>query len=102
MDDLPKGTYIIPQTEIDKRRDLRQERIFTIDPATAKDLDDALSISRLPDGNFQVGVHIADVSFFVTPGTSLDKEASRRATTVYLVQKAIPMLPHILCENLCR
>jgi protein SSD1 len=71
---------------------MREERVFTIDPRTAKDLDDALSIKRLPDGNFVVGVHIADVSFFVKPDTALDCEANARATTVYLVQRNYPMV----------
>eukprot|EP01118_Nematostelium_gracile_P018621 TRINITY_DN8336_c0_g1_i3.p1 TRINITY_DN8336_c0_g1~~TRINITY_DN8336_c0_g1_i3.p1 ORF type:complete len:754 (+),score=236.92 TRINITY_DN8336_c0_g1_i3:352-2613(+) len=101
MEDLPEGQYKIPASEFQNRRDLREERIFTIDPSTAKDLDDALHIKKISDDVWEVGVHIADVSFFVKPGTALDKEASKRATTVYLVQKAIPMLPHILCENLC-
>ncbi|XP_062987830.1 DIS3-like exonuclease 2 [Elgaria multicarinata webbii] len=93
--------WIIPPEEFAKRRDLREECIFTIDPSTAKDLDDALSCKELPDGNFEVGVHIADVSFFVREGTALDKVASTRATSVYLVQKVIPMLPKLLCEELC-
>ncbi|XP_048460543.1 DIS3-like exonuclease 2 [Rhincodon typus] len=79
----------------------RKECIFTIDPATARDLDDALSCRKLPDGNFEVGVHIADVSYFVHEGTALDTMASKRATSVYLVQKVIPMLPRLLCEELC-
>ncbi|XP_015683723.1 DIS3-like exonuclease 2, partial [Protobothrops mucrosquamatus] len=78
-----------------------KECIFTIDPSTAKDLDDALSCKPLPDGNFEVGVHIADVSYFVPEGTVLDDVASERATSVYLVQKVIPMLPQLLCEELC-
>uniref|UniRef100_A0A803XP64 DIS3 like 3'-5' exoribonuclease 2 n=1 Tax=Meleagris gallopavo TaxID=9103 RepID=A0A803XP64_MELGA len=78
-----------------------KECIFTIDPSTAKDLDDALSCKQLPDGNFEVGVHIADVSYFVLEETALDKVASERATSVYLVQKVIPMLPKLLCEELC-
>ncbi|XP_009871764.1 PREDICTED: DIS3-like exonuclease 2, partial [Apaloderma vittatum] len=78
-----------------------KECIFTIDPSTAKDLDDALSCKQLPDGNFEVGVHIADVSYFVLEETALDKVASERATSVYLVQKVIPMLPRLLCEELC-
>ncbi|KAK9729367.1 hypothetical protein K7432_000332 [Basidiobolus ranarum] len=98
---LPQTPWTIPETEIQRRRDLRQERIFTIDPATAKDLDDAVSCRRLPDGNLEIGVHIADVSFFVKPDTALDREAKLRATTVYLVQKAIPMLPNVLCQDLC-
>jgi protein SSD1 len=107
---------------------MREERVFTIDPRTAKDLDDALSIKRGDDGTFVVGVHIADVSYFVKPDTPLDCEANARATTVYLVQRNYPMvceratlaqaralgclattcilatrpqLPNLLCEELC-
>lgn len=83
------------------RRDYRTTRIFTIDPTTAKDLDDALHITRLDDGTLEVGVHIADVSFFVKPETPVDKEAQLRATTVYLVDRTIPMLPRPLCEVAC-
>ncbi len=98
---LPKLPFTIPESEIARRKDLRKQCIFTIDPETAKDLDDAVSCVPLPDGNFRIGVHIADVSYFVKPKTSLDTEASLRATTTYLVQKAVPMLPSILCEDLC-
>ncbi|XP_034988831.1 DIS3-like exonuclease 2 isoform X1 [Zootoca vivipara] len=99
---LPQSLpWVIPPEEFAKRRDLRQECIFTIDPSTARDLDDALSCKPLPDGNFEVGVHIADVSYFVTEDTALDEIASKRATSVYLVQKVIPMLPKLLCEQLC-
>uniref|UniRef100_A0A8D2KQY3 DIS3-like exonuclease 2 n=1 Tax=Varanus komodoensis TaxID=61221 RepID=A0A8D2KQY3_VARKO len=99
---LPQNLpWVIPPEEFAKRRDLREECIFTIDPSTAKDLDDALSCKQLLDGNFEVGVHIADVSFFVREGTALDDVASKRATSVYLVQKVIPMLPELLCEELC-
>ncbi len=91
----------IPPSEILKRRDLRAYRIFTIDPPNAKDLDDALHITPLDDGTYEIGVHIADVSYFLKPGTVLDIEARKRATSVYLVQKVIPMLPSILCEQLC-
>ncbi|XP_038134792.1 DIS3-like exonuclease 2 isoform X1 [Cyprinodon tularosa] len=102
LDCLPKNLpWTIPPEEFEKRRDLRKECIFTIDPVTARDLDDALSCKQLPDGNFEVGVHIADVSFFVEEGTALDAIASQRATSVYLVQKVIPMLPRLLCEELC-
>jgi len=101
LSSLPTQQYIIPNEEVEKRKDLRKTRIFSIDPATAKDLDDALHVTPLEDGNFEVGVHIADVSYFVVPGTELDKEAQHRSTTVYLIQKAIPMLPSVLCENLC-
>ncbi|KAF9138554.1 hypothetical protein BGX30_009036 [Mortierella sp. GBA39] len=98
---LPELPWSIPEKELTRRRDLRKDCIFTIDPATAKDLDDAVSVSRLEDGTLEVGVHIADVSHFIKVGSALDREAKSRATTVYLVQKAIPMLPNILCEDLC-
>lgn len=78
----------IPDEEIAKRRDLRKSRIFTIDPTGARDLDDALSVTPLADGTFEIGVHIADVTYFVVPNSELDREARRRATTVYLVQQA--------------
>ena len=83
------------------RRDYRNERIFTIDPTTAKDLDDALHIKPLPNGRVEIGVHIADVSHFVQPETNVDEEASRRTTTVYLVDRTVPMLPRPLCEIAC-
>ena len=86
---------------MEQRKDLRQERIFTIDPETAKDLDDALSIKKNEDGTYDVGVHIADVSFFVKPNTALDRDARKRATSVYLVQRAVPMLPPTLSEQIC-
>uniref|UniRef100_A0A8D1ATS8 DIS3 like 3'-5' exoribonuclease 2 n=1 Tax=Sus scrofa TaxID=9823 RepID=A0A8D1ATS8_PIG len=99
---LPHGLpWTIPPEEFRKRRDLRKDCIFTIDPSTARDLDDALSCKSLADGNFEVGVHIADVSYFVPEGSSLDSVAAERATSVYLVQKVVPMLPRLLCEELC-
>ncbi|XP_037704400.1 DIS3-like exonuclease 2 isoform X1 [Choloepus didactylus] len=99
---LPRGLpWTIPREEFSKRRDLRKDCIFTIDPSTARDLDDALSCKPLADGNFEVGVHIADVSYFVPEGSDLDKVAAERATSVYLVQKVVPMLPRLLCEDLC-
>ncbi|KAL5035285.1 hypothetical protein BDEG_23256 [Batrachochytrium dendrobatidis JEL423] len=101
LDCLPSLPWSIPEEEIAKRWDLRKTRIFSIDPETAKDLDDAVSCRALPDGRFEVGVHIADVSYFVHQKTALDDEALYRATTVYLVQRAIPMLPRLLCEELC-
>ena len=91
----------IPEEEIKKRLDLRDNRIFTIDPITAKDLDDALSITHIEDDIYEIGVHIADVSYFVEQGSALDKEARARATSVYFVHLVIPMLPHLLWENLC-
>lgn len=83
------------------RRDFRGAPTCTIDPFDAKDFDDALSVRTLENGLFEVGVHIADVSFFVTPGTNLDREARERATSVYLVDRTIPMLPEILSNDLC-
>lgn len=83
------------------RKDFREVTTFTIDPYDAKDFDDALSVRVLPDGNTEVGVHIADVSFYVRPGTAIDDEARERATSVYLVDRTIPMLPEVLSNNLC-
>jgi protein SSD1 len=72
-----------------------------VDPASAKDLDDAVSVKLNEDGTYDIGVHIADVSYFVKPNTALDRDARKRATSVYLVQRAVPMLPPSLCEELC-
>lgn len=91
----------IPAEEIKNRRDFRDITTFTIDPKDAKDFDDALSIQKLKNGNYEVGVHIADVSFYVTPDSTLDKEAYNRATSVYLVDRTIPMLPEHLSNGLC-
>jgi protein SSD1 len=98
---LPPMPWSIPEREYEIRRDMRDARVFTIDPATARDLDDALSIKHNEDGTFEVGVHIADVSHFVRPNTALDRDARKRATSVYLVQRAVPMLPPLLSEQLC-
>lgn len=100
-EELDKKWSNIPQEEIDKRFDLREEDIFTIDPADAKDFDDALHIKKLENGNYEIGVHIADVAHYVTPGSALDKEAYDRATSVYLVDRTIPMLPEVLSNDLC-
>lgn len=95
-------SWKVPQEELSRRRDFRNELVFTVDPKTARDLDDALSCRLLEDGSlWEVGVHIADVSLFVLPGTKLDQIALRRATSVYLVQQVIPMLPRLLCDQLC-
>lgn len=91
---------ITPQ-EINKRRDFRNITTFTIDPVDAKDFDDALSFQRLENGNIEVGVHIADVSHYLKPGSILDKEAVNRATSVYLVDRVIPMLPEVLSNFVC-
>ena len=101
LDPLPSAAWEIPPAEIAQRRDFRQHCVFTIDPATARDLDDALHVVALPHGRYEVGVHIADVSYFVEKGTPLDRCARERSTSVYLVQKVIPMLPRRLCEDLC-
>eukprot|EP00897_Mesotaenium_endlicherianum_P001015 jgi/Mesen1/10914/ME000095S10256 len=98
---LPVTPWEIPAGELQARWDLRRARVFTIDPPTARDLDDALSVESLPGGNVRVGVHIADVSHFVRAGTALDAEARRRSTSVYLIQRVLPMLPALLCERLC-
>jgi ribonuclease R len=87
--------------EIAKRRDMRQALTFTIDPKDAKDFDDAISFEILPNGHYEIGIHIADVSHYVIPGTKLDKEAYNRATSVYLVDRVVPMLPEILSNNVC-
>ena len=91
----------IKAEEIKKRRDFRKVFTITIDPADAKDFDDAISLQKLDNGHWEVGVHIADVSHYVTPGTELDKEALSRGTSVYLVDRTIPMLPEKLCNNVC-
>ncbi len=83
------------------RRDFSKVTTFTIDPADAKDFDDAISIQTLPNGDYEIGVHIADVSHFVVPGTALDKEAIHRGTSIYLVDRTIPMLPEVLSNDLC-
>jgi len=87
--------------EIATRRDFRKVTTFTIDPADAKDFDDALSFQVLENGNYEVGVHIADVSYYVRPGSAIDKEAYERGTSVYLVDRTIPMLPEKLCNEVC-
>ncbi|MCS7074505.1 MAG: RNB domain-containing ribonuclease, partial [Bacteroidia bacterium] len=91
----------IPTSEINRRKDFRSVLTFTIDPIDAKDFDDALSFRVLPNGNYEVGVHIADVTYFLTAGSALDKEAAERATSVYLVDRTIPMLPERLSNHLC-
>ncbi len=91
----------INEDEIKKRRDLRDTLTFTIDPKDAKDFDDALSFKKLDNGNFEIGIHIADVSHYLKPGTILDDEAYERATSVYLVDRVVPMLPEVLSNNAC-
>ena len=91
----------ITQVEIDKRRDMRKVLTFTIDPKDAKDFDDALSFQVLENGNYEIGVHIADVSHYLKEGTILDDEAYNRATSVYLVDRVVPMLPEVLSNFAC-
>ena len=91
----------IPAEEIAKREDFRNVTTFTIDPKDAKDFDDALSARLLDNGNWEIGVHIADVTYYVHPDSTIDKEAQNRATSVYLVDRTIPMLPERLCNLIC-
>ncbi len=98
---LEKTEKPIPQAEIARRKDFRQTTTFTIDPVDAKDFDDAISLKTLPNGNFEIGVHIADVSHYVREKTALDQEAIKREFSVYLVDRTIPMLPEVLSNDIC-
>ncbi|KAF5292908.1 hypothetical protein FQR65_LT11160 [Abscondita terminalis] len=98
---LPKMPWIITDDDVAARVDLRHLDICSVDPPGCTDIDDALHCRELDNGNFEVGVHIADVSHFIRPGTALDIEAAHRATTVYLVNKRIDMVPELLSSNLC-
>jgi ribonuclease R/exosome complex exonuclease DIS3/RRP44 len=97
-EDLP---IEITTKEISKRRDMRSDLTFTIDPKDAKDFDDALSFTKLENGNFEIGIHIADVSHYLQPKTILDDEAYDRATSIYLVDRVVPMLPEMLSNGVC-
>ncbi|MFV0275309.1 MAG: ribonuclease R [Bacilli bacterium] len=98
LKNIPKD---ISKEDISKRRDLRNEMIFTIDGKDTKDIDDAISVEKLENGNYKLGVHIADVSYYVKPNTSLDMDAYTRGTSVYLADTVIPMIPHQLSNGIC-
>ena len=98
---FPSAEKVVARALANGRRDCRYENVFSIDPLSAKDLDDAISVKKLKTGNFQIGVHVADVSHFVRIGTRVDAEARLRSTSVYLPRKVYPMLPPYLSENLC-
>ena len=99
--DAGKLSVEITNDEIKKRKDLRSTTTFTIDPKDAKDFDDALSFKKLENGNYEIGIHIADVSHYVQPNTILEEEAYSRATSVYLVDRVVPMLPEVLSNGVC-
>ena len=101
LNEAAAATQNMPAAEFAKRRDFRDILTFTIDPEDAKDFDDAISFRRLGSDRYEVGIHIADVSWFVRPGTALDKEAFKRGTSVYLVDRVLPMLPETLSNQTC-
>ena len=100
-DDAEKISEVITEKDIKERRDFRQIPTFTIDPADAKDFDDALSLRKLDNGNWEVGVHIADVTHYVKIGSLVEEEAKQRATSIYLVDRVVAMLPERLSNNIC-
>ena len=101
LNETNKVTSAITKREISNRKDFREIFTCTIDPIDAKDFDDALSLKKLDNGNWEVGIHIADVSWYVKPGTAVDKEAYERGTSIYLVDRVIPMLPEKLSNEIC-
>ena len=101
LSELKHISATISNEEILRRRDMRDTLTCTIDPADAKDFDDALSFKVQDNGNYQIGIHIADVTHYVQEGTAVDEEAYQRGTSIYLVDRVIPMLPERLCNELC-
>ena len=101
MKSLTNKLSMITEQEIYRRRDMRDVFTFTIDPADAKDFDDAVSIKKIKDGIWEVGIHIADVSHYVKEDSNLDREALKRGTSVYLVNRVVPMLPKVLSNGIC-
>lgn len=101
LDEAEKLTIEVDKAEIAKRRDFRKVATFTIDPRDAKDFDDALSFKKLDNGNFEIGIHIADVAHYVQPGTEMDEAGYKRATSVYLVDRVLPMFPENLSNRVC-
>ncbi|MGI6727609.1 MAG: ribonuclease R [Anaerovoracaceae bacterium] len=101
LSEAERINQIVEEKDLIGRRDLREKNIFTMDGADAKDLDDAISVELLDNGNFYLGVHIADVSHYVKEGKALDKEALSRGTSIYLIDRVIPMLPKALSNGIC-
>ncbi|EDQ90882.1 uncharacterized protein MONBRDRAFT_35038 [Monosiga brevicollis MX1] len=101
LDCLPDATWLAAEQDLSRREDLRHLEVCSIDPPGCTDIDDALHLRDLPNGHFEVGVHIADVSHFIKPNTALDQEAAKRGTTVYLSNRRIDMVPGLLSSNLC-